>query len=453
MGDFEDDSAADLAGPGGRGSDGRGSDGRGSDGRGSDGRGSDGRAPGGVGARQVVLLSVGDELLAGDLVDTNAQWLAALCAERGHRVVAQATVGDRIPEIELAVRRAREDGDLAIITGGLGPTADDLTRDGVAAALQLDLEERSELIDELQARMQGRDLTAGSRRQAEMPQGATSLANPIGTAPGVFVDADGFSVAVLPGVPSEMKAMATALFDEMVGRGNLQAPLCLYGAGLPESEAGKRLGELMDPAVAGCRVGITVSLGRMKITVRGEDAVAMQRAADEAARRLGETIYSRDDGSLAEICVAKLTDMGRVVSCAESCTGGLLAAALTSVSGSSAVFRQSAVTYANSVKEMLLGVSPQLLKAHGAVSEPVALAMAEGQLRASGADVAVSITGIAGPDGGTAAKPVGTVYFAVADNAGSVARLVSWPGSRGDIRGRSVNMALDLLRRRLFGVL
>ena len=402
-------------------------------------------------ARRVVLLSIGDELLAGDIVDTNAPWLATLCAERGHRVVAQATTGDRVDEIERAAHRARDDGDLLLITGGLGPTADDLTRDGVAFAFGLALEERPELIDEQVARLKGRVLTPGARRQAEMPVGARVLSNPRGTAPGFMVQVDQLTVAVMPGVPSEMKAMALALFDEIIGQGELQPPRRLQAAGLSESEAGHRLGELMDPAAAGCRVGITVSLGRMTITVRGEHAAAMDAAADEAARRLGDAVYSRTKQTLAECCVSLLTERGLTVSCAESCTGGLLAGAITEVPGSSVVFKQGAVTYANEIKEALLGVPAELLAQWGAVSEPVALAMAEGQLRVSGADVALAVTGIAGPGGGSAEKPVGTVYFALADSAGSVARMVSWPGSREDIRGRSVNLALDLLRRRLQG--
>lgn len=404
-------------------------------------------------ARRVVLLSVGDELLAGDILDTNAQWLATLCAKRGHRVVAQATVGDRIDEIELAVQRARADGDLLIITGGLGPTADDLTRDGVAAAFGLELDERPELIDELAVLMKGRPLNSGSRRQAEMPRGARVLSNPRGTAPGFFLEADGLAVAVMPGVPSEMEIMAGALFDELIGAGTLQPPRRLRAAGLSESEAGERLGELMDPSRAGCRVGITVALGSMTVTVRGENAAAMDGAAADAARRLGDAVYSRGDESLAQCCVAILTRHGRTVSCAESCTGGLLSAALTSVPGSSAVFRQGVVTYANEVKEALLGVPPELLSEWGAVSEPVAQAMATGQLQASGADLALAITGIAGPGGGSAEKPVGTVFCALADGEGAVVRRVSWPGSREDIRGRSVNLALDLLRRRLLGLL
>lgn len=413
----------------------------------------DGGAPTRGVARRVVLLSIGDELLAGDIVDTNAQWLATLCAERGHRVVAQATTGDRIDEIERALHRAQDDGDLLLITGGLGPTADDLTRDGVASAFGLALEERPVLIDEQLARLKGRALTPGARRQAEMPLGAHVLSNPRGTAPGFMVQVDQLTVAVMPGVPSEMKAMAPALFDDIIGQGDLQPPRRLQAAGLSESEAGHRLGDLMDPARAGCRVGITVSLGSMSITVRGEHAPAMDAAADEAARRLGDAVYSRGKETLAQRCVSLLTEQGRTVSCAESCTGGLLAGALTGVPGSSVVFRQGAVTYANEVKQVLLGVPPELLAKWGAVSEPVARAMAEGQLRTSGADVALAVTGIAGPGGGTAEKPVGMVHYALADSSGTVSHMVSWPGSRDDIRGRSVNMTLDLLRRRLTGLL
>lgn len=402
-------------------------------------------------ARRVVLLSVGDELLAGDIVDTNASWLASLCAECGHRVVAQATVGDRVDEIERAVRRAREDGDLVIVTGGLGPTDDDVTRNGVAAAFGLGLEERPELIDVLAAKMK-RPLTPRSRRQAEMPVGALVLQNPRGTAPGFYLEDDGLGVAVMPGVPAEMELMARLLFDDFVATGALQVPRRIQLAGLPESQAGDLLDELMDPSVAGCRMGITVKLGQTTVTVRGEDAAAMDAAADAAAERLGNAVFSRRSESLAEWCVSTLAERGLVVSCAESCTGGLLAGALTAVPGSSAVFREATVSYADAVKIARLGVPPELVSQWGAVSEPVARAMAEGQRELAGADVALSITGIAGPDGGTPDKPVGTVHYALADGDGTVARQVCWPGSRADIRGRAVNLALDLLRRRLTGL-
>lgn len=400
--------------------------------------------------RRVVLLSVGDELLSGDLQDGNAPWLARACAERGHRVVATATAGDQVPAIERAVRRAREDGDLVLVTGGLGPTADDLTRDGVAAAFGLALAERPELIAQLEARRLR--VTAGSRRQAEMPAGATVLANPRGTAPGFLVEADGVTLAAFPGVPSEMRPMVAALLDGVIGRGPLQASRILKCAGLPESLAGEALGELMDPEAAGCRVGVTASRAVLTITVRGEDGPTLDAVADEASRRLGEHVFSRRDESLAAWCVRTLTQRGQTVSAAESCTGGLLAGALTAVPGSSAVLERSVVTYANSAKQDLLGVSAALLEEHGAVSEACARAMAEGQRAASGADHALALTGIAGPDGGTPDKPVGTVHYALASAEGTVARAVAWPGGREAIRQRSVNLALDLLRRRLQGL-
>jgi len=402
-------------------------------------------------ARRVVLLSVGDELLSGDIVDTNSRWLANLCAERGHRVVAMVTVGDQVDEIERALRRSREDADLVLVTGGLGPTDDDLTREGVAAAFGLALEQRPELIDALAVRIK-RPLTPGSRRQAEMPPGALVLDNPRGTAPGFYLEDDGLSIAVMPGVPAEMELMAQALFDDVIAAGPLQPPRRIQLAGLPESQAAQLLGELMDPSVAGCRMGITVKLGQTTVTVRGEDAAAMDAAADAAALRLADAVFSRRNESLAEWCVAALAQRGLVVSCAESCTGGLLSGALTAVPGSSAVFRESMVSYADAVKVERLSVPPELVLQWGVVSEQVAAAMAEGQRAASGADVALSITGIAGPDGGTPDKPVGTVHYALSDEQGTVVRQVCWPGSRADIRGRAVNLSLDLLRRRLSGL-
>lgn len=400
---------------------------------------------------RVALLSVGDELLSGDILDTNAHWIANALQARGQRLVSMATVGDRVAEICDAVLRARTDANWLLVTGGLGPTADDLTRDGVAAACGLGLEERPELIAQLEAR--GMRVTAGARRQAEMPIGATVLANPRGTAPGFLVQHDGFHVAVFPGVPSEMRPMVSALLDAHVPAGALQPPRKLLATGLPESLAGERLGELMDPAVAGCRLGITVSTGIMTVSARGEDGAAMDRALAAARERLGSHAIDCLPGeSLPALVVRLATERGLHLSCAESCTGGLLAGALTSVPGSSAVLNESFVTYANAAKIARLGVSPQLLKQHGAVSEEVAAAMVVGCLAASGADLAAAITGVAGPDGGTEAKPVGTVLIAVADAQGVVVRSLRAGGSRADIRARSVNLALDLLRRRMLGL-
>ncbi|RKY20205.1 MAG: damage-inducible protein CinA [Planctomycetota bacterium] len=401
------------------------------------------------------LLSVGDELLSGDVLDTNAHWIAGELQRRGHRLLAGQTVGDRVGEIDAAVQRvlrevgAEDEPDAwLLITGGLGPTADDLTRDGVAAACGRALRERPELLAALEG--SGRRLTAGARRQAELPEGAEVLDNARGTAPGFFLVHEGLGVAVFPGVPGEMRAMVRALLDARAPRGDSQPPRRVLAVGLAESIAGERLGELMDPSRAGCRVGLCVSRGLLTVTVRGEQAEVMDQVADAVAQRLGSHVISRDASlGLAQLVVAELTRRGLTLSCAESCTGGLLAGALTSVPGSSAVFNESFVTYANAAKIERLGVSPALIAEHGVVSEPVAAAMASGCRAATGSDLALAITGIAGPDGGSPDKPVGTVVHALAHADGVELRTLHAGGSRDEVRARSVQLALDMLRRRL----
>lgn len=425
---------------------------------------------------RVAILTVGDEILAGDITDRNAHWFTIEVGARGHRVTSIATVGDTVDEVRAAVLRARDDCDLLLVTGGLGPTRDDLTRDGVAAALGLGLTERPELIVELEQRMQGRPLTPGSRRQCEMPDGALVLANPRGTAPGFLVRDGRFAVACFPGVPSEMHPMARALLAAELPRGERVVPRKILLCGLPESEAGARIDDLMVRGRTDLVVGITAHLGILCVSVRGDDEALVARACADAVERLGSAVFAVDDGSglalrlgggrterapdvtaletskaLATTVVRMLVTRGLTVACAESCTGGLLVGSITSVPGSSDVLHESVVTYANAAKVARLGVAQALLDAHGAVSEEVARAMAEGMLARSDADCALSVTGIAGPGGGTPEKPVGLVWFALAarDGRPTSARSVSWKGGRAEIRARSVHIALDLLRRRL----
>jgi nicotinamide-nucleotide amidase len=402
-------------------------------------------------APRVALLSVGDELLSGDILDTNAHWIAEELQRRGHRLVGKQTVGDRVDEIACAVRRAFADAELLLVTGGLGPTKDDLTRDGIAAACGRGLSERQQIIADLESRRFR--LTEGGRRQAEMPDGAEVLTNPRGTAPGFLLEHEGRQVAVFPGVPGEMRAMVIALLDRLAPRGDSEPPRRVLAVGIPESHAGEALGELMDPALAGCRVGMCVSRGLLTVTVRGEGAAIMDRTTQAVIERLGAHVVSGDStASLQQLVVELLTERGLHISCAESCTGGLLAGAITSVPGSSAVMERSFVTYANEAKVDVLGVPAEQLEEHGAVSESVAAAMAEGCLAASGADLALAITGIAGPDGGSPEKPVGTVVHALADRDGTVVRTINAGGSRDEVRDRSVHFALDMARRRLQGL-
>jgi nicotinamide-nucleotide amidase len=326
----------------------------------------------------------------------------------------------------------------------------------VAAALGVPLRERPDVlarIEELYAR-RGVPVSAGSRRQAELPEGAVALPNPVGTAPGFLLQRDGRAVACLPGVPSEMRAMLPALLQEHLPPAGAGLSRRLHLCGLAESELGERLADLMDHVRTerdDARLGVTASRGVLTIALRGRDARALSALEAEVRGRIGSLLFGQDDETLAGAVMTALARRSQTVTTAESCTGGLLAGALTAVPGSSQVFREGVVAYADEVKVARLGVPRALLAQHGSVSEPVALAMARGALASSGADHALAITGIAGPGGATPGKPAGTVCFALASVAGERALTRQWIGTRDEVRGRSVNLALELLRRRLAG--
>ncbi len=401
------------------------------------------------------ILAVGDELVTGDTVDTNTAWLAGAIRDRGHRVVGAAMERDDVAAIADAVERFRRRVDVLVVTGGLGPTLDDITRDGVAAALGRRLVIDEEVLADLKARY-GRQLGAGSERQALAPRGARRLDNPVGTAPGFLLrygiltgEGGGFSVACLPGVPSEMKAMATALMDDVFSRGDGVAHRKVRACGLAESKLGERLADLMEADDSGCDIGITVHHAEHTITLRGEDDTRMAAVEAEVRRRLGEHVFGSGDDTLAGVVVAALARAGRTVTTVESCTGGLLAGALTAVPGSSEVFHEGVVTYAAAAKTARVGVPEALIAEHGMVSVEVARAMAEGGRRVTGADYSLAITGVAGPGGGAPDTPVGTVVTALASARGTETLVRSWQGTRDEIRGRSVSIALDMLRRQL----
>ncbi|HEX5010544.1 MAG TPA: CinA family nicotinamide mononucleotide deamidase-related protein [Planctomycetota bacterium] len=404
--------------------------------------------------RLVAILAVGDELLAGELLDSNSAWLARQVRARGHAVTGFAVVGDELPAIRAAVQAALAQADLLLVTGGLGPTGDDITRDGVAAALGVPLAERPELVARLQKFYAERSipLGAGSRRQAEIPVGATVLDNPVGTAAGFLHSRDGRAVACFPGVPSELHVMAPPCLDACLPPAPTGLTRQLHLCGLAESELGEKLADLMDHVRAArreARLGVTARLGVLTIALRGTDAAAVAAMEADVRSRVGELLFGEADETLARAVVRHLARRRETLTTAESCTGGLLAGAITSAPGSSEVFREGVVVYSNAAKTARLGVPEALLAEHGAVSEPVALAMARGARERARADHALAITGIAGPGGGTPEKPAGTVCLAVAGPDGERALTRRWTGTREEVRGRSVNLALELLRRRI----
>ena len=414
-----------------------------------------------------IILSIGDELVLGQTVDTNTAWLSQQLASVGCAARAHLTVADDQRAIEQAIAESVGRCDFLVITGGIGPTEDDLTRQALAAVMGVELELNERWLHRLEAffRMVGRPMSPLNRIQAMIPRGATMIENTAGTAAGidaVYQSPDQKTICrvfVTPGVPKEMKLMFTRDVLPHVrsaGGGAVILSRTLHTFGLGESAVAEKLGDLMkrdrNPSVGTTVTGGVVSL-RINVRFANEPDARRELVLTEQACRvaLGDLIYGQDDDTLPAVVGRFLREQGKTVTTAESCTGGLLAKYLTDVAGSSSYFGHGWVTYANAAKEALLGVSPELLQQHGAVSEPVVRAMAEGARERSGADFALSLSGIAGPDGGTPGRPVGTVWIALAHADGTSARVSVFPGDREMIRDRSAKMALTMLRYHLLG--
>lgn len=407
------------------------------------------------------IISIGTELTLGQSLDTNGQWLARQLAAQGIRTTRHLTLADELPEIVSALQAAFEACDVLIVTGGLGPTADDLTRAALAAALDDELVRDERSLAEIAAffEQRGRTMTDRNRSQAERPSRAGVIPNPVGTAPGLTAVAGDCHGYVLPGVPFEMKTMfsasvAPALAARFRGRVVLSRRLQSYGMG--ESDVAARIGDLMRRG-ANPEVGTTASLGiiGVRINAEADDAAAATHLLDaaeaEIRRRLGDVVFGTGEQTLGDSVGELLSERQQTVAVAESCTGGLLGAALTDRPGSSSYFLGGVVAYSNAVKAAQVGVPEPLLAEHGAVSGPVAEALAT-QVRARlGSDFGLSVTGIAGPGGGTADKPVGLVYFGLAGPGGVevVEQRFGASSPRDVIRARSVHHALHLLRRAL----
>ena len=404
-----------------------------------------------------VVVAVGSELLGPGRRDTNGEWLIGRLFDLGIETSWRATTGDDAPRIARVVRAALDDAGVVLLTGGLGPTEDDRTREAVALALDAPLTRDPAMADRIAALFASRGRVAGPRqaRQADRPYGMAWIDNPLGSAPGLLLERDSGLLAALPGIPAEMRAMFDASVAPRLAarsRGVL-ARTTLRIAGRPESFVDDLVRDLYGSE--GTETTILASSGSVELvlTARGAD-VAEARArcgalAGAMRARLGIDVYGVDDESLALVVSRLLVARGATVALAESCTGGLLGAALTDVPGASAWFRGGLLCYANDLKTSLAGVPDELLRAHGAVSEPVARALAAGARRVCSADFGLGVTGVAGPEGGTADKPVGTVHVALADAGDGRALRLDWPGDRALIRRRAVTVALDLLRRRL----
>ena len=411
------------------------------------------------------VVVTGTEVLSGIIADRNGPWLSERLRERGVELAQIVVVGDRPDDLRGALDFL-SGLDLVITSGGLGPTADDLTAEVVGAfagrAMVLDeaLEERIlAILRRFRARWRSYSeeaLRAGNRKQAIVPEGATIL-EPVGTAPGLIVPTDGPLVLVLPGPPSELRPMwATATETEplrgLLARAGALEQRMLRLFGVPESEIALTLRALEDDGVPLERLEITTCLRRGEIeiaTTFAPDAEPDYEAFAAGVRaRHGDTLFSEDGASIDEL-VARLL-AGRSVAVAESCTGGLMAARLTERAGSSAYVLGGAVVYSNAAKTELAGVPASMIERHGAVSPEVAAALADGAIGRFGAELGIGITGIAGPGGGSAEKPVGFVCFSVAHAGGErVDRALQLPGDRVQVRERSTTVAMHMLRQLL----
>src|ERR687894_2681597 len=410
--------------------------------------------------RSAEILTVGTEILLGDLVDTNSAYLGGRLAALGVSVYRHTTVGDNADRITAALREAASRADLVITTGGLGPTSDDLTNQCLGEAAGREMVEYNEArrhVDEMFRRF-GREPTPSNYKQAIFPEGSKLIPNPVGTAMGAMLELDGALVATFPGVPGEMRHMFGETLEPLVRERSEGAIVSrtLWFTGIGESALAEKVQDLLDasdPTVAPLAGQGKV---RLRVTARAatpeEAEEKMAPVAKEILFRLGDYYFGQDNETLESAIGKLLTQRGATLALAESCTGGLLAKRLTDGAGSSAFFTEGLVTYSNEAKERLLGVSHELLAEHGAVSEPVARAMAEGVRKTAETDYGLSVTGVAGPDGGSEEKPVGLVFVAISDTEGTVAErldLSAWRRSREAIRERSANRAFDLLRHLL----
>jgi nicotinamide-nucleotide amidase len=412
------------------------------------------------------ILSTGDELVLGQLLDTNARWIAEQLTTLGIRVVQVAVVGDDLNDLTAAIARLASTHDLLITTGGLGPTAGDLTREALAQAssdhLIVDQEQVNILSTKLRNR--GRNVNDQQLRQALRPTRATPLPNAHGTAPGLCLRIRNCDTFSLPGPPGELQPMWLASVIPTLHPDRKVLTRLLYALGIPEATCAERLKDLTARARTPL-IGMTASGGIITIRMRYEGADAAEGQAlldrDEAdiCTRLGTNIcatatagQTHSDQALASVVLNQLTQRGEMLALAESCTGGMVAEVLTRTPGSSAALAGGVVCYTNAVKTTLLGVSAETLANNGAVSEPVASAMALGARRVIPADWSIAITGIAGPDGATATKPLGTVWIALAGpNAYLQTRHFHFPGTRHDVRTRSTLSALAMLHFALKG--
>ena len=403
------------------------------------------------------IIAVGSELLTPDRVDTNSLFLTARLNKLGIEVTRKTVVGDDLAPLRNAFEEAAKRVELVIASGGLGPTEDDRTRDAVADLLGRKLSRDPAVMKMIEARFRkiGRVMSEVNARQAMVPEGATVLENDRGTAPGLWLESSGRIVILLPGPPHELKAMFAAQVEPRLARLATGVRLVareLRVAGMGESDVDQRIAPIYTRH-DDVQTTILTAPGEIQIHLRmwSKDVPAAERQLqgiqESIVLTLGEAVFTTAGESMEEVVGRELTMRQATIATAESCTGGLLAERLTRISGSSAYFLGGVVSYSNTLKSAWVDVPAEIIESRGAVSSEVAVALADGIRRRTGATLGVGITGVAGPTGGTPEKPVGTVHVAIADSSGSKERGVHYPGERDRIRWQASQTALDLVRR------
>jgi nicotinamide-nucleotide amidase len=408
----------------------------------------------------VEVIAVGTELLLGQIVNSNAAFIGRALADAGLDAHYQATVGDNVDRVASTIRQALGRADAVIITGGIGPTQDDLTREAICAATGREMWFSEDYAAELRERFAAaeRVMPENNLRQAEYPAGATLLPNPKGSAPGIRLDHEGRLIYTVPGVPAEMELLVQSQvipdLRRAAGIDEVLESRVLRTWGMSESQVAEVLDDLYQ-ATTNPSVAFLASAGEIKVRISAkagshQEAVALIAPVEEEVRsRLGSLVFGADDDTIEEVLLRTLKTAGWSIATAESVTGGLVAARLTEIPGASTVFRGSVVAYSPEVKQRLLGVTEELISEHGVVSEAVAVAMAVGAARLLNSEVAVGLTGSAGPD--RLEQDVGTVAIGVSTPERSAARTMRLPGDRERVRAYASTAALHLAHRAVAG--
>lgn len=407
----------------------------------------------------IEIINTGSELMLGFVLNTHQQWLCRQLADCGYIVTRQTAISDSGADIKRAVEEALPRANLIITTGGLGPTSDDITRDMIAALFGKKLIEDPTIVASIEKffAARKRPMPAKTRVQALVPEGAIVLPNANGTAPGLAMQTPNGWLIMLPGPPRELRPMFTnqvvPLLEKVFPKPPIFACKILKTAGVGESIVEEKVEPLLgDLFKQGLEIGYCARVGEVDVRLvgHGENASKLIAEAEQIIRhKMGSFIFSADDESLETVIVRLLTERKQTLALAESCTGGFISNRITNVPGASAIFLAGLVTYANVAKRGFLGVNAETLATHGAVSEPVAREMAEGARHRVGSDFAISVTGIAGPSGGTPEKPVGTVFIGLARNGPTIVKQFRNNYDRETFKFTTSQQALDLLRREL----